>query len=756
MRAFPYLSRAAPPVVPPPTVDRWITPPSQPMRRSPAFTVAVVAACISTCPFVPAPTVDKWVTQQPTPVRVHKATPYAWPTCTNVITATLTPANELHWLGTTTDWHTATNWSTTPGGPANGWVPTASDNVFFDANVTGYTLTADAVCRDYTATVPFAGTNSVATFKIAIGRHLTSDATCTITFLNTTSSTLAGNLSLTGTTALTGSPGKLTLTSTAGTINGVSAASVTVTRAIPVGAAYTVSGFIFSLGTWDVAGKLTIAEEASGTFVCRSTGEVDGAEGGASYSAGNLCEAGGLFHPNYLKVMNFVGAAVASLTGGTWDCPVYINPSSSSSARTWTCSGTNVFTQSVTVTKAGTGSFTVVNTNNPNFTLQGDLIWSVTGGSIGWTKGTGTITLSGSADQAVDFYNLTIEDLVVDKPGGRVTFGNSFTTDSFVFDDGDVDVNGYVVTVAGALDVNGGSGLARFWDGASADMSNGQIVVGGNLTMDGAAGFQLLITNLDFVANGGLATTTCATVTNSQNTGSINIDATGVGNVDNGGGNTGWNFGQVPSVDKWVVQQPEPVRRPKSASWRYQDRTDVVFAALPAPTVTTWIAQQPGPVTRPHATPHLYPTRGEIYVAWLPIPTIDKWLAKSADPVPAKHATPQLYQDRGDPLRVLIPTINKWNAKPADPTPANRAKPWQWQDRSGMPFVLPPAIIYPAEHIHNIFGTQNYNHPLPGQSQKIYKLTGLTSRLIGLPGSREEPYTLPGTIQDPLTLQKTE
>ncbi len=42
--------------------------------------------------------------------------------------------NQLYWVGGTGDWYDAMNWSTASGGPGGACVPTAGDDVFFDAN----------------------------------------------------------------------------------------------------------------------------------------------------------------------------------------------------------------------------------------------------------------------------------------------------------------------------------------------------------------------------------------------------------------------------------------------------------------------------------------------------------------------------------------------------------------------------------------------------------------------------------------------
>jgi hypothetical protein len=74
-----------------------------------------------------------------------------------------------YWVGGTGDWSDATNhWSDQDGGTPNAsFLPTASDDVFFNTNshTTNYTVTVDTttrVCRSFTATAPSSGNLTLA------------------------------------------------------------------------------------------------------------------------------------------------------------------------------------------------------------------------------------------------------------------------------------------------------------------------------------------------------------------------------------------------------------------------------------------------------------------------------------------------------------------------------------------------------------------------------------------------------------------
>jgi len=90
---------------------------------------------------------------------------------------------------------------------------------------------------------------------------------------------------------------------------------------------------------------------------------------------------------------------------------------------------------------------------NNDFTFNGDVVVNA-GGS--WVKGAGTITLSGTANQSIDFDGETVEDIVVDKTFGTVTLTGGFTTDSLTCTAGTLDVNAQNITVVGDMTVAAG------------------------------------------------------------------------------------------------------------------------------------------------------------------------------------------------------------------------------------------------------------------------------------------------------------
>jgi hypothetical protein len=199
------------------------------------------------------------------------------------------------------------------------------------------------------------------------------------------------------------------------------------------------------------------------------------------------------------------------------------------------------------------GSMTVNNAaNNTNLILTSDFLINPFG-TFTWTKGAGTITISGSANQNIDCDNRAVEDIIINKSGGRVTFNEGCTTDSLTGIDGDCDFNGKVINVVGNVVFDKSTGF-RLWDGSTADQSNAKIDYDGDLTLIGVNGNLLAINNLDFVNTvADSPTATYCNVTNSQRTGTgPNINALDGTSIDSGS-NTGWNFGAIISAVRATI-----------------------------------------------------------------------------------------------------------------------------------------------------------------------------------------------------------
>ena len=125
--------------------------------------------------------------------------------------------------------------------------------------------------------------------------------------------------------------------------------------------------------------------------------------------------------------------------------------------------------------------------SNYNFAFEGDLSHS---GILylTWTNGTGTMTFQGSENQSIDLFDKTVEDIVVNKTGGTITFTDGWVADSFDAQDGDIDFNQQTLET---------TGLFRIRDGvtfpAGDDLFNDvSIEAGGGFDFDGGLGTELV------------------------------------------------------------------------------------------------------------------------------------------------------------------------------------------------------------------------------------------------------------------------
>jgi hypothetical protein len=179
-----------------------------------------------------------------------------------------------------------------------------------------------------------------------------------------------------------------------------------------------------------------------------------------------------------------------------------------------------------------------------DWTITGDVIDQRTGDTFTWTKGTGTITASGSASQNWDWMGESIEDLVIDKSAGTLTLSGPVTTDSFTGTStgtGDFDPNGQTITITGNC-----SWAAAFDFNTAADTMNGCTwVVGGNFTADGQTLKATAVWYLQ-VSGTAVASGTGAVAYSDAGVGTYTmIDAFSGPWTDNGN-NLNWDF--IPSV----------------------------------------------------------------------------------------------------------------------------------------------------------------------------------------------------------------
>ncbi|HOR57739.1 MAG TPA: hypothetical protein PLV82_03650, partial [bacterium] len=107
---------------------------------------------------------------------------------------------------------------------------------------------------------------------------------------------------------------------------------------------------------------------------------------------------------------------------------------------TWTSSaGTYTFNGNVTFTgsPSTTGTYTIDNSvNNPNFIFNGNVTFSNGTSTLNWTKGTGTITFSGTTAQTADFLGKTVEDINITNTSADVSITNDVVCDSLSVSNG--------------------------------------------------------------------------------------------------------------------------------------------------------------------------------------------------------------------------------------------------------------------------------------------------------------------------------
>jgi len=150
-------------------------------------------------------------------------------------------------------------------------------------------------------------------------------------------------------------------------------------------------------------------------------------------------------------------------------------------------------------------TITVDNTGvEADWTVGGDI--SKTGsGTVNWLKGDGILTCSGStATPNWNLYGWTVEDIVVNKPAGTLTFSGGWTADSFDAVQGTVDFNGQTLQTTGQFRIQGGASIVD-----AADAMNGtSLTVGGAFVAVGQD-FQATLTGWTLIANGSASAHNC-------------------------------------------------------------------------------------------------------------------------------------------------------------------------------------------------------------------------------------------------------
>jgi hypothetical protein len=240
------------------------------------------------------------------------------------------------------------------------------------------------------------------------------------------------------------------------------------------------------------------------------------------------------------KVVNLLNITSAKAIVCDFSNANYIMSSGSASDRFFVPSSGTLKCKDFTVTSSNTGQITVTNTtDNPSFEISGDIDLNAGAGvyTTVWTKGTGTMTLTGSAGtQTIASDSQSLEDIIINASGAtKQIITTALTTESFLLTAGTIDHNTLDFTTGGNYRISAG--------GLNTDVGlNGMtLTVGGNYIVLGQPG-----TLLDLGAGAGWTLTitgtgraSYVTVKNSNAGGGSPVSASA--STDEGS-NTNWSF----------------------------------------------------------------------------------------------------------------------------------------------------------------------------------------------------------------------
>lgn len=337
--------------------------------------------------------------------------------------------------------------------------------------------------------------------------------------------TCGGHFSTTSQGTWTCETCELVLTGTTKNFVGKSAQTC---KYLTVTGSYTVSGFLYPWqGTTDIQGSLVITGGGNNLYIYNNTSTtVSGSVTGTSnvlIRASTLTSMTGTWDVATTVSYDVVFTATGTF-GGAFDFT-----GQSGGTRTVTFgSGTRVFSDNVTFDDLG-GTYTISQAANGSLEFQGNVTVTSTG-TFNWTKGTGTITLSGASASA-DFDGKTVEDIVVNSVGGTVTLTGNVTPDTLTLTAGTLDLDTFDVTTASYSQAAGTTLTA-------AGASNGSITTSGNVSISGTSGSGCVVTNAVFDV-GGTGSASYTTVTDSDASADQVITAT---NSTDLGTNPGWVF----------------------------------------------------------------------------------------------------------------------------------------------------------------------------------------------------------------------
>jgi len=367
-------------------------------------------------------------------------------------------AADRYWVGAdagvTANANTTASWSATSGGPSGASVPGSSDNVIFDGGggkVGGIIVDADVNVASITATSGYTGANINDGHINNVANNKNIVISGNVIFDNKQISmgdgtwTVGGNWDVVDVTTFNKNASTLVMTGTGKTIAGNSNYAKRL-NILTISGSITTAG-LMNADTLNVSGTFTLnnsfgSGQPTSNIYVNGSGVINGS---ATLTTGRVNQ---LDASAEISVATLTFQRPITIVAGTYESPTVLIYYISNA--TLSLSGNYVFTGNVEFKSTG-GIFTVNNSaNNPNLEFWGNVLINQAGGTVAWTKGTGTITLGdnpSNGTQTINFLDKSVEDIVINASGNTKVLTANLTTDTLTETAGVLDRNGYTITV---------------------------------------------------------------------------------------------------------------------------------------------------------------------------------------------------------------------------------------------------------------------------------------------------------------------
>ena len=445
-----------------------------------------------------------------------------------------------YWVGGTGTWTTTTtNWSATSGGAGGATVPTAADNVFFDANSnigTGaFTVTIGSArtCLDLTVSGLDGAMTLAGTFGLTISGSLALPAT-------NFNSTHTGTLTFSATTAKTINANGVSLTSPI-TFNGV-AGSWTLQSALTTNKTVTLTNGSIALGTNILSCGTFVSTSTTARAILFDTGNITTTGSGVVW---NMGPTGFSYTGTPTVNISNNTATAATIATGAMTAAQALNFNINAGTYTLTLTTGNVYNNLNFTGFAGTVAF-----SNTTHTMYGNL-------NLGTTA-----TMSATATVSTFTWNSTSGTRTITSNGRTANFGISLngvgqtlqladafiqaSTQTFSLVNGTFDMATYSTSL-GVFTVTSGTHAIRNGtaNAASVTHTSGDLAIGTgyNVVCTGTYGFNAGSITINDSVNLNVGVFSSASAgTRSIAFGTGSITTIGTGTVWNVTGTTGLSY----------------------------------------------------------------------------------------------------------------------------------------------------------------------------------------------------------------------